>query len=221
MAELSADGELSAKVGEYKMREQTYMAGTLGQEYEVAQQRAMASDVNAAYGDGSRAALRSSLSSPMVNMEVMILRQRLRERDQQIVNLKEELEANRFDQRSKDGQALMRTCKALLEENRELGGEMREDRPRELRAALVLKRKQNEELATKVKESADFCAQLADDSRGLKGQMASLAASLKSAQRELNDLRTGKAELKKRRKTEQHGQAMIGELKEQIAQHHH
>lgn len=57
--------------------------------------------------------------------EVSVLRQKIRDRDQQIVELKEELEANRFDQHLPAGQALMRKCKALLTENRELGGAMR------------------------------------------------------------------------------------------------
>merc|ERR1719272_928396 len=99
----TADGELHRKVEEYRARERIYTAGLIEQEAAINVLRRTASDVLGAYGDVSRAAVRGALVDPTANMEVLFLRQKAREKDQQISELREELEANRFDQHSPAG----------------------------------------------------------------------------------------------------------------------
>lgn len=198
----TADGELQRKIEEYQSREKVYMAGIMGQEGEMCRLKAMASDVLGAYGDGSRASLRSSLFYPTANMEVLMLRQKMRDREQQITHLREELEANRFDQKLPAGQALMKKCKALLLENKELGEEIKDGRSKELRVALDAEKNLNQELYQKVNEAAEFCKELSDENAKLQGTIAKVAGRLRESKGDLEVLVKERTEAKKRRKLE-------------------
>jgi len=207
MGSKAADGELQRKINEYKARERIYFAGLLGQAAETGQLRQMAADVLSAYGDVSKAGIRGALAYPTANMEVLLLRQKLRKKDQQITQLKEELEANRFDQRLPDGQALMKKCKALLTENRELGEEIREERIAELRVALRAERGQNAQLYQKVQEASEFCKELSEENEKLQGTIARVAGRLRESRTELEVLVKERAEAKKKRKLERDARA--------------
>jgi len=203
---LAADGELRRKIEEYKAREDIYVAALIGEEAELTKLRQMAADVLSAYGDLSRAAVRGALAEPVQNMEVLMLRQKAHERDQQISRLGEELEANRFDQKLPSGQALMKKCKALLTENRELGQEIREERLAELSAAVLAEQRQNTLLLQKCREAKEFCMELSQENEKFQGDIAKVAGRLREAQKELEVLRKERAEAKARRKKEREQQ---------------
>uniref|UniRef100_A0A7S0FG30 Uncharacterized protein n=1 Tax=Pyrodinium bahamense TaxID=73915 RepID=A0A7S0FG30_9DINO len=211
MSSSAADGELQRKIEEYKAREHIYLAGLIGQEAGMSHLRRMASDVLGAYGDISRAAVRGSLVDPTQNMEVLLLRQKALEKDQQISQLREELEANRFDQRVPSGQALMRKCKALLTENRELGDEIREERLAELSAAVQAEQRQNAHLFQKCREAIEFCTELSQENEKLQGTIAKVAGRLREARNELDGLRKERAEAKAKRKKEREQQKKAAE----------
>lgn len=202
----AADGELKRKVEDYKARERIYLAGLVGQEAEMNSLRRMASDVLGAYGDVSRAGVRGGLVDPTANMEVLLLRQKLREKEQQISQLREELQANRFDQRMPEGQAVMSKCKALLAENRELGDNIREDRLVELRAGLRSEKLQNEQLLHKLNEAASFCKELQQENDTLQGTISKVAFRLREARDELAVVSKTRAEVKAKKKKEKEQQ---------------
>lgn len=197
-----ADGELRRKIVDYQAREKVYLAGLVGQETEMNQLRQMAVDVLGAYGDVSRAAVRASLVDPALNMEVLLLRQKAREKDLQISALREELEANTFDQKSPAGVKLMNKCKALLEENRELGEQLREERVGELWQALQAEQARNTQLRQKCDEAAAFCQELSQENDTLQGTIAKVAGKLRESRAELDALRKERAEAKAKRKKE-------------------
>merc|ERR1712039_735213 len=134
--------------------------------------------------------------------EVLMLRQKALEKDKLIGQLNEELEANRFDQKAEAGQCLMRKCKALLSENRELGDELRDERMAELSAACQVERRLNAELLKKVGEAGEFCKELSSENDKLQGTVAKIAGKLREARAELEILRKERAEAKARRKKE-------------------
>lgn len=202
MAASAADGEIARKIEEYKAREHIYLAGLIGQEAELTKLRCMASDVLGAYGDVSRAAVRGGLFDPTQNLEVLMLRQRARERDTEIDRLREELEANRFDQKLPAGQALMKKCKALLTENRELGEEIKEERLADLRGAFQAEQRRNGELLARCSEASEFCKTLSQENEKLQGTIARVAGRLREARTELEALRKERAEAKAQRKKE-------------------
>jgi len=202
MAVSAADGEIARKIEEYKAREHIYLAGLIGQEAELTKLRCMGSDVLSAYGDVSRAAVRGGLFDPTQNLEVLMLRQRARERDIEIDRLREELEANRFDQKLPAGQALMKKCKALLTENRELGEEIKEERMADLRGAVQAEQRRNGELLARCNEASEFCKTLSQENEKLQGHIARVAGRLREARTELEALRKERAEAKAQRKKE-------------------
>lgn len=183
------EDDLQRKVEEYQARERTYFAGLVGQEAELNALRRMSADVRGAFGDVSRATVRSALVDPAANMEVMLLRQKVRAKDQVILQLKEEAEANRFDQRLPAGQALMRKCKVLLNENHELGEEMREERLEKLRTVVKEEQRQNAVLLQKCQEAAEFCKELSQENDKLQGTISKVAGRLREARAELEGLK--------------------------------
>lgn len=200
----AADAELLRKVEEYRARERIYLAGLIEQEAGINRLRRTASDVLGAYGDVSRAAVRGALVDPTANMEIMALRQKAREKDRQISDLREELEANRFDQHSPAGHVLMRKCRALLEENKDLGDQVREDKMAELRKALEAEQRRNAELQSKCSEAAEFCKELTQENDKFVGTIAKVAGKLFEVKSELEVVKKEKMELKNKRKKERH-----------------
>merc|ERR1711972_642266 len=187
---------------EYRARERIYLAGLIEQEAGINRLRRTSSDVLSAYGDFSRAAVRGALVDPTANMELLMLREKAREKDRQIIELREELEANRFDQHAPAGQALMRKCRALLEENKELGELIREDRIAELRAALKAEQRQNAQMQQKCAEASVFCKELTEENDKLLGTIAKVAGKLFEAQAEVEVVKKEKLEWKNKRKRE-------------------
>jgi len=198
----TGDGELQRKVEEYRAREGIYLAGLIEKDAGINRLRQTAADVLGAYGDVSRAAVRGALVDPTANMEILALRQKAHEKDRSIANLREELEANRFDQNSQSGQVLMGKCRALLEENKELGEQIREERTAELRIALQAEQQENGGLQQRCTEAADFCKELTQENDKLLGTLAKVAAKLFEVQAELEVVKKEKLVWKTKRKRE-------------------
>jgi len=195
---LIADG--GRKLEEYKARESIYISALVNQEAEMLRFRALAAEIMGAYSDVSSAALRSALTDPTSNMEVLMLRQQARAKEQRVRQLKDDLEANRFDQNNPAGKALMQKCKALLSENRELGELMQQERLAELRGTLQNEQRKNAELQQKCAESVEFCKELAQDYEKLQGDVAKVAGSLRQARAELEVLKRQRHEIKAQKK---------------------
>uniref|UniRef100_A0A7S0ZU28 Uncharacterized protein n=1 Tax=Noctiluca scintillans TaxID=2966 RepID=A0A7S0ZU28_NOCSC len=198
----TADVELQRKVEEYQARERIYLAGLLEQDAEMNRLKRTTSDILGAYGDVSRAAIRGALFDPAVNMEVMLLRKKTREKDRQISELTDALDANHFDQKLPAGQALMRKCKRLLEENGQLGEQIREERVADLHAAFQADQALNAQLQQRCREAADFCKELVQENEQLQGTASRVAAKLQEARAEHDALRQERNELKLKRRRE-------------------
>lgn len=202
MSAPAADAELQRKVEEYRARERIYLAGLIEQEAGINRLRRTASDVQGAYGDVSRAAVRGALVDPTANMELLALRQKACEKDKQISDLREELQANRFDQNSQAGKVLMNKCRHLLEENKDLGDQVREEKAAELRAALQAEQAQNAQLEQKCAEASEFCSELAQENDKFLGTISKVAGKLFEVQAELELVKKEKLEWKGKRKKE-------------------
>lgn len=198
----TGEAELSRKVEEYRARERIYLAGLIEKDAAIHRLKQTANDVKGAYGDVSRAAVRGALVDPTANMEIMALRQKAHEKDREIADLQREIEANRFEQESSAGQVLMGKCRALLEENKELGEQVREERTAELRIAVQAEQQQNAGLQQRCIEAADFCKELTQENDKLLGTLAKVAAKLFEVQAELEPVKKQKMEWKQQRKRE-------------------
>ncbi|CAE7169379.1 fl(2)d [Symbiodinium pilosum] len=195
---LVTDGE--RKLEEYKTRETIYLSALVNQEAEMSQLRGLASEILGAFGDQSLAAQRGALADATSNMEVLMLRQQARAKEHRLSQLKDDVEANRFDQSSAEGKALMQKCKALLNENRELGELMREERLADLRMALQNEQRKNGELQKQCEDAAAFCKELAQDGEKHQASLAKAARDLLQARNELELLRRQRHEARLHRK---------------------
>ncbi|CAK9107141.1 unnamed protein product [Durusdinium trenchii] len=204
---LITDG--NRKLEEYKARESIYISALVNQEAEMTRLRSLAAEIMGAYGNVSKAALRGALADATSNMGVLVLRQQAhpvdshifaRAKEQRVRQLKDDLEANRFDQSDPAGKALMQKCKALLAENRELGELMQQERLAELRTAFQNEQRKNAELQQKCTESADFCKELTQDNEKLQNNIAKVSGSLRQARAELETLKRQRQEVKAQRK---------------------
>jgi len=207
---LSSDGERN--VEEYRIRESIYHSGLVSQESEMTQLRGLTSEILGAYGDASRAALRGGLSDGASNMEVLMLRQLARAKEERITQLKEQIEANQFNQHLPAGLALMQKCKALLSENRELGDQIREERLADLRTALQSEQRTNSELLAKCVEAADFCKELTQENDKLQGTISKVAGRLRQARNEFEQLKRERHEAKAKRKKDKQIKAEMAQV---------
>lgn len=207
---LSSDGERN--VEEYRIRESIYHSGLVSQESEMTQLRGLTSEILGAYGDASRAALRGALSDGASNMEVLMLRQLARAKEERITQLKEQIEANQFNQHLPAGLALMQKCKALLSENRELGDQIREERLADLRTALQSEQRTNSELLAKCVEAADFCKELTQENDKLQGTISKVAGRLRQARNEFEQLKRERHDAKAKRKKDKQIKAEMAQV---------
>lgn len=178
----------------------------------MTQLRGLTSEILGAYGDASRAALRGALSDGASNMEVLMLRQLARAKEERITQLKEQIEANQFNQHMPAGIALMQKCKALLSENRELGDNIREERLADLRNALQSEQRTNAELHAKCVEASDFCKELTQENDKLQGTISKVAGRLRQARNELEQLKRERDEAKAKRKKDRKIKAEMAQV---------
>eukprot|EP00747_Dinoflagellata_sp_TGD_P165606 gnl/TRDRNA2_/TRDRNA2_187103_c0_seq1.p1 gnl/TRDRNA2_/TRDRNA2_187103_c0~~gnl/TRDRNA2_/TRDRNA2_187103_c0_seq1.p1 ORF type:complete len:360 (-),score=100.85 gnl/TRDRNA2_/TRDRNA2_187103_c0_seq1:101-1072(-) len=204
----AADGELKGKIDEYRARERIYFAALIEQESEMNRLRRTSHDVNSSYGDVTRAAVRGAFVDTTSNMEVLLLREKAREKDRQITRLRDELQANQFQQQAPAGQALVRKCKMLLEENRLLGEQMREDRVQELKAVLEAEQRENAKLQEQCLEAAQFCKVLSEENEKLQSSVAKVAQKLRDAEVEVEEVRIVRNDARAKRKEEKRIQKM-------------
>lgn len=101
-------------------------------------------------------------------MEILRLRQKLKEKDDQLDAYKVDIASTRFNPTSVSGQKLMHKCRALLEENRSLGRQINEGPIRDLLIAWGLEKGRNDELASKLKAREDFVKILDDENEKLQ-----------------------------------------------------
>eukprot|EP00913_Durusdinium_trenchii_P028625 g26847.t1 len=192
---LITDG--NRKLEEYKARESIYISALVNQEAEMTRLRSLAAEIMGAYGNVSKAALRGALADATSNMEVLVLRQQARAKEQRVRQLKDDLEANRFDQSDPAGKALMQKCKATTVNQR--------------RSLL-----RTESLASSCNRSvSQSCALPFKTSRGrmpsssrnarrdnekLQNNIAKVSGSLRQARAELETLKRQRQEVKAQRK---------------------
>eukprot|EP00397_Hematodinium_sp_SG-2012_P064082 GEMP01089824.1.p1 GENE.GEMP01089824.1~~GEMP01089824.1.p1 ORF type:complete len:192 (+),score=50.26 GEMP01089824.1:44-619(+) len=161
-------------------REYCYLAKLSELDRCLLREKQIASEIQAAFEDStSKTSLRQGLVDPVVNMEILLLRQKLREKEQKIESLQDEINSSSFDPKSISGQKLMKKCRALLEENQDLGRQLAEEKFQDLTVLLKAEKKKCEQLKEKLKESTEFCSVLDDENEKLQLAYQQLLEKLK------------------------------------------
>eukprot|EP00743_Colponemidia_sp_Colp-15_P009616 GILK01010519.1.p1 GENE.GILK01010519.1~~GILK01010519.1.p1 ORF type:complete len:197 (+),score=36.30 GILK01010519.1:38-592(+) len=126
----------------------------------------------------------SSLSNDLLtdhalNMEFKLMQEQIRERDEKIRKLEEDLEAVQFTPASVTGKKLVSKCRALQRENEELGRQISEGAVQKLQAEIALQKQYSNELRNNLKDSQELIEQLSEDVDDMQQTISALQAQLK------------------------------------------
>merc|ERR1719409_1751883 len=106
---------------EYQRREHGLLSEIAQREREMRGLRRRAGEAEHSFTGVRKDSLNTAYVDPTVNIEIAMLRQRIKDKDIEIDRLKEETQSATFHPNSIQGQKLLRKCTALLDENAELG----------------------------------------------------------------------------------------------------
>merc|ERR1719356_2061296 len=115
------DQDMTDRIMEYQRREYALLSQTARREREMRSHRRRAGEAALAFEDTRKDSLQNAYVDPAVNIEIAMLRQRLKEKDAEIGRLKEESHNTTFHPNTIQGKKLLNKCEHLLEENAELG----------------------------------------------------------------------------------------------------
>jgi len=174
----------------FLQREHCYLAKLVEQERLMLKEREIAAEAITAFDDRrERASLRQGLVDPAVNMEIMLLRQKLREKEQKIEVLQDEVNSTTFDPKSVSGQKIMKKTRQLLEENQDLGRQLAEEKFQDLTVLIKTEKKRGEQLKEKLRESQAFCAVLDEENEKLQSAVVQAGKKILAQAAEINELR--------------------------------
>lgn len=190
--------DLTEKIMEYQRREYVLLSKMAQREREMRKLRQQAAEAVHAFEDTQKDSLRGAHIDPAVNIEIAMLRQRLRQKDQEITRLKEETHNAQFVPNSIQGQKLLRKCAHLLEENAELGRQLGEEQMQVLRIQLTAERRKRAQLKQRIAEFDQQAEQVDAENEQMQKKITDLGKNLKDTRgeidrhrKEIEDLRSG------------------------------
>ncbi|MCL7025394.1 hypothetical protein MKW94_011243, partial [Papaver nudicaule] len=107
--------------------------------------------------------VRRSLLDPAIHEEFTRLKNLVEEKEKQVKELQEDIDAVNFTTQSKMGKMLMDKCKTLQKENEEIGTKASEVKIHELSTKLALQKSQNAELISQFEGLHKHMDGLTDD----------------------------------------------------------
>ncbi|KAK9864827.1 hypothetical protein WJX84_007078 [Apatococcus fuscideae] len=123
--------------------------------------------------------VRQLLLDPAVHREFQRLQHDAESKAQEIKQLKDELKAVSFSQESKAGRLLMAKCRALQDENEEMGKELSEGKVHALERQVALAKGYVDDMRKGYNELEDHCAALDEEAEDLQRQVFNLKREVK------------------------------------------
>mmetsp|Transcript_10306 Transcript_10306/g.23265 ORF Transcript_10306/g.23265 Transcript_10306/m.23265 type:complete len:239 (-) Transcript_10306:45-761(-) len=185
MATDAGEQDLPERIMEYQRREYALLSKMAQREREMRKLRQQAGEAVHGFEDTQKDSLRGAYVDPTVNIEIAMLRQRLKEKDQEIVRLKEESHGAQFNPASIQGQKLLQKCAHLLEENSELGRQLGEERMQVLRIQMTAERKKRVQLKRRLAEFDRHAEQVDAENERMQKKIAELWQNLKETKAEM------------------------------------
>merc|ERR1719277_893305 len=174
---------------EYQRREYALLSQTARREREMRGHRRRAGEAAQSYEDTRKDSLHNAYVDPAVNIEIAMLRQRLREKDAEIGRLKEESHNATFHPNSIQGKKLLNKCEHLLEENAELGRQLGEERMQTLRIRLAVERRKRAQLRQLIAEFDQHAELIDEENERMQKKIADLGQCLKEARSEIERMK--------------------------------
>lgn len=216
-----AESDLTDRIMEYQRREYALLSKMAQREREMQKLRQQAGEAAHGFEDTVKDSLRGAYVDPTVNIEIAMLRQRLKEKDDKISKLKEETQCAQFQPHSIQGQKLLQKCSHLLDENSELGRQLGEERMQVLRIQLTAERRRRAQLRQRVAAFDRQAEHVDAENERLQKKIAELGQKLKETKAEIdrhrkdiNDFRSG---AKRKKDGEKKDKIEKGDKTEKIA----
>mmetsp|Transcript_58983 Transcript_58983/g.132744 ORF Transcript_58983/g.132744 Transcript_58983/m.132744 type:complete len:231 (-) Transcript_58983:115-807(-) len=182
----AGESDLTEHIMEYQRREYALLSKMAQREREMRRLRQQAAEAVHSFEDTQKDSLRGAYVDATVNIEIAMLRQRLRDKDQEIARLKEESHNAQFQPNSIQGQKLMQKCAHLLEENSELARQLGEERMQVLRIALTAERKKRAQLKQRIAEFDRHAEQVDAENERMQRKITELGQQLKDHRAEID-----------------------------------
>merc|ERR1719356_520705 len=183
------DQDLTDRIMEYQRREYALLSQTARREREMRSHRRRAGEAALAFEDTRKDSLQNAYVDPAVNIEIAMLRQRLKEKDSEISRLKEEAHNATFHPHSIQGKKLLNKCEHLLEENAELGRQLGEERMQTLRIRLAVERRKRVQLRQRIAEFDQHAELIDAENEKMQNKIADLGQCLKEARLEIDRMK--------------------------------
>ncbi|KAK9813270.1 hypothetical protein WJX72_011713 [[Myrmecia] bisecta] len=129
--------------------------------------------------DPTIAQVRQLLLDPAVAREFQRLREEVEGKAKEVKQLQEELQAVNFSQESKAGRMLMAKCRALQDENEEMGRELSEGKVHALERQVALAKGYVEDMRKNYVELEDHCHIMDEEAEELQQQVFALKRQIR------------------------------------------
>mmetsp|Transcript_9642 Transcript_9642/g.16678 ORF Transcript_9642/g.16678 Transcript_9642/m.16678 type:complete len:248 (+) Transcript_9642:50-793(+) len=170
--------KLQSDAAEFKRREQTLVVRLNMKEESIQELQAQLEDLRHNLTPKQQN-LRLFVLDPAVNAEFKRMKDEVKNANDKVRKIQEELDATKFDQQSKTGRMLMAKCRSLQEENEELGKELSEGRIRDLEAQLAVQKEMYAKVKQNYNELNEIAASLEADVDGYQTTIEELNRQLR------------------------------------------
>ncbi|CAK9008529.1 unnamed protein product [Durusdinium trenchii] len=145
------------KIMEFQRREYALLSRFAQREREMRKLAQECAEAFHAFDASRKDSLKGAYVDPTVNLEIGLMRQRLRIKDQEIAQVREELQNAQFQPNGIQGKKLLDKCNHLQEENAEIARQLSEEKLQVLRIQLCAERQKRVQLRLgRTKHAASF-----------------------------------------------------------------
>lgn len=193
------DEDLTEKVMELQRREYAFLSRFAQREREMRKLGQECAEAFHAFDDSRKDSLKGALVDPAVNLEIGLMRQRLRIKDQEIAQVREELQNAQYQPNSMQGKKLLDKCNHLQEENAEIARQLSEEKLQVLRIQLCAERRKRLQLRQRIAQLDQYAEKVDEENDKMTKKFTDLGQSLKETRaeverykKEIEEMKSGK-----------------------------
>lgn len=188
---------------EFQRREYALLSRFAQREREMRKLAQECAEAFHAFDASRKDSLKGAYVDPTVNLEIGLMRQRLRIKDQEIAQVREELQNAQFQPNGIQGKKLLDKCNHLQEENAEIARQLSEEKLQVLRIQLCAERQKRVQLRQHIAQLDQYAEQVDAENEKMEKKITDLGQSLKETRAEVERHKKEIEELKsgKKRKT--------------------
>ncbi|CAJ1410501.1 unnamed protein product, partial [Effrenium voratum] len=196
---MAKEEDLTEKILEFQRREYAMLSRFAQREREMRKLSLECAEAFHTFDDNRKDSLRGAYVDGAVNLELGLVRQRLRGQDQEMARVREELQNAQFQPNSIQGKKLLDKCAHLLEENSEIARQLSEEKMQVLRIQLAAERQKRLQYRQRIAQLEKYAEQVDAENEKMSKKITELGQNLKETRgeidrnkKEIEDIKTGK-----------------------------